>query len=257
MKPGRNLFPLVGLALGTICLLVALNAEGQTVQAFISAPALLVVLGGSLGASLVSLRWRDRLDIAAIVWSLFHDDREEREVLAGLLVTWTRDVRRSGILALESQVVKVEAPIVAKALRGVADGMDASRIDLMFELEKARRIRYFRRGEQFLESLGGYSPTFGIIGTVMVLVSVLGDLQKPDQLAHGVASAFIATFYGIVFANLVFLPLARRVERECAEELETLEMLAIGFKALTLGEHPTLLEERLQVFLHSSRMNDR
>lgn len=249
MSRRPNLFPLLGLLVGAFCLLAALRIEGQAVGAFFSAPALLVVLGGSFGAAMVSLRWRDRLDIVEIVWSILQNEREERVELARLLVEWAREARRAGALALESKIVKVEAPIVAKALQNLADGSEPAHLELMFELEKARRRRYFSRGEQFLESLGGYSPTFGIIGTVMVLVSVLGDMRDPQMLAQGVATAFIATFYGIVFANLVFLPLARRVERECAEEIETLEMLATGFKAIAAAEHPTLLSERLQVFL--------
>ncbi len=246
---GPNLLPLLGLGLGALCLLGALELEGQTVRAFFSLPALLVVLGGSLGASLISLRWKDRQDILAIIRGLFANERRERLQLAGHLVDWAREGRRQGVLALQPSLVKVDMPIVARALQALADGEPADRIELLFELEKVRRQRYFRRGEQFLESLGGYSPTFGIIGTVMVLVSVLGDMQRPEALAQGVASAFIATFYGIVFANLVFLPLARRVERECAEEVETLEMLATGFKAIAIGEHPTVLKDRLQLYL--------
>lgn len=252
-KSVPNFFPFVGLLLGGFCLLGAAMAEGQTVRSFFSPSALLVVLGGSLSASLVSLKWRDRKQITSILFSLFQRERRCRKDLAYQIVGWSREVRRSGTLALESYISQTDDEIVAKGLQAIVDGLGSQRLDLMFSLEKERLRRYYLRGEQFLESLGGYCPTFGIIGTVMVLVSVLGDLEKPEMLAQGVAAAFIATFYGIIFANLLFIPLAHRVERDCLEEMETLEMIAVGFRGIECNEHPTILQERLEVFLPSDQ----
>lgn len=251
-KSYPNLFPFVGLLLGSFCLVGAAIAEGQAVQSFFSPAALLVVVGGSLSASLVSLKWRDRKHIFAILLSLFQAEKRCRKDLAYQVVGWSREVRRSGSLALEPYISQTDDEFLAKALQGIVDGLGIQRLDLMFSLEKERLRRYYLRGEQFLESLGGYCPTFGIIGTVMVLVSVLGDLEKPELLAAGVAEAFIATFYGIIFANLLFIPLAHRVERDCLEEIETLEMIATGFRGIETNEHPTLLQERLEVFLPSN-----
>ncbi|MCA9791092.1 MAG: MotA/TolQ/ExbB proton channel family protein [Candidatus Eremiobacteraeota bacterium] len=251
-----DIAPLVGFALGGLCIAWTLMGEGGKLSAFVSTHAFLVVVGGSFGASLVAIRSQDVASLLRVLPALLGTDSEARQRLATYLIGCARVARNESHLRLEASVDKAEEPALGRGLQLLVDGLGGDFINQVFELEKERERKIYQAAEKFFDSLGGFCPTFGIVGTVMSLVGVLGQLNRPEMLAQGVAEAFIATFYGVLFANMVFLPLAMRVNRIAQDRLETLDMVLVGLLSIERLEHPTLMLERLQVYLGPTRPAD-
>ena len=154
-------------------------------------------------------------------------------------------MRRSGALALEASLRSVQDPYVARGLRMLVDGVTPSRIgDILardtdaFERERRQAIRVW-------ETAGGTAPTMGILGAVLGLVQVMEQLSDPGKLGPGIAVAFVATLYGVGFANLVFLPIANRLKEQLAIELHERDLLADAIVAIASGEPGHLIEERI------------
>ena len=234
-----------------MCILTVLLGDGRKLTAFISPDAFAVVVGGSLGAALIVLQSRDlRLIIDDIpgLFGLFVDPRPK---IAEIFTKLVSGYRRHGLLKLEQHIEEIEQAPFAAAVQQFVDGTDIEVTLQILETEKERLRRKGAVSAGFFENLGGFAPTFGIVGTVISLVSVLSHLNEPTMLAKGVAEAFIATFYGVLFANLVFLPLSMRATGLAHYKIETLDMIATGMRALAKEEHPLLLVERMRVYLHS------
>lgn len=242
--------PLVGMTLGGLCVTFVLLGEGRHLNAFISLDAFMVVVGGSLGASLISLRAYDLAAVLEFFPALMGWVSDQRAGLAQTYIRLLRQARRQGFLSLEPLLEDLEDPVMRRAVQQLVDGGSLDDIKKTIELEKEKAKRRARTGISFYESLGGFAPTFGIVGTVVSLTSVLSHLHEPELLAGGVAEAFLATFYGVLFANLVFLPLSARMQRLLGERLETLDMVLIGIVSLESKENPSLLLERFTVFVN-------
>lgn len=249
LKDKLDIAPLIGFTLGGLCVITVLLGEGRKLGAFISMDAFAVVVGGSLGAALIVLNSRDFKTILHAIPSLFGWFEDPRPRLASRLKLMLATHRRHGRLRLQDHLKEIKDPVLKTAITQFVDGTG---IDIILQVLETEKDRVRRRGEVtsvFFENLGGFAPTFGIVGTVISLVSVLSHLDEPTLLAQGVAEAFIATFYGVLFANLVFLPLSMRNSNLTQYNVETIDMLAVGLKALSKEEHPLLLSERLGVFL--------
>lgn len=227
-----------------------LLGEGRKLAAFISLDAFAVVVGGSLGAALIVLNSRDLNSIRDSIPGLVGLFEDPRPKIADIFSRLISSNRRHGRLKLEEIIPEIEQPPFAAAVQQYVDGTEIDVILQILDTEKERIERKGHIAANFFENLGGFAPTFGIVGTVISLVSVLSHLNEPQMLAQGVAEAFIATFYGVLFANLVFLPLSMRVYGLTHYQKETLDMISTGMRALEKEEHPLLVVERLRVYLH-------
>lgn len=249
LKDKIDIAPLFGFALGGLCVVTVLLGEGRKLGAFVSLDAFAVVVGGSLGAALIVLQSRDLRVIASIVSGLLGRCEDPRPEIAKLFTKFVSTQRRHGVLEVERHLQEVKEGPLKAAVQQFVDGTDTEVILKILETEKERISRRGEVASVFFENLGGFAPTFGIVGTVISLVSVLSHLNEPQLLAQGVAEAFIATLYGVLFANLVFLPLSMRVTGLTKFRMETIDMIATGITAMCNEEHPVLLIERLRVFL--------
>ncbi len=153
--------------------------------------------------------------------------------------------RKNGLLALEAEAAKIEDPFLKKALQNIADGVDADDLRIMLEDEASSRERVGQNASKFFNSLGGFAPTIGIIGTVVSLTHVLEHLDQPDTLGHSIAGAFVATLWGVMTANFLWLPIGGRITKITTLESERLTILIEGIMALQAGSQPRLLSERL------------
>ncbi len=245
---------LVGLALGVLCLLVNLTADGGQITNFLSLSAFLIVAGGSLGATLIGFG-TDELQQALHKLRNYERRLQARRNRApGALARYAMVFRHHGALRLEKDLENEPDPFLRAGLELIVQGSDQDTMEQMLSLRIDRELVPLTTAERFFESLGGYSPTFGIVGTVMGLVGVLGHLDEPAQLAGSIAAAFVATFYGILFANLLFLPMAARFKHQARLAEETLEGMMIGLASVLRGEAPRTLSERLRS--HSGRKED-
>jgi chemotaxis protein MotA len=163
--------------------------------------------------------------------------------------------RREGLLALEDEAKKIEDPFLRKGIMLVVDGIEPAQVRTILELEIHNMEGRHALGYGFFNTAGGFSPTFGIIGTVMGLIAVLQNLSNPDALAESIAVAFLATLWGLLSANLIFLPIGGKLLAKSHEEVVFRRMLLEGVLSLQAGENPRLIREKLNVFLAPNARN--
>ncbi len=242
----------VGLALGLGGIIGSVLLDGGSVMAFANLSAFLIIGGGTLGAAMVSTTIRDVLRLPQLLrkalWGWVGADSP---ILIRSLVRAAQRARKDGILALEEMATDPNTgPFLAKGIGLVVDGADENTIREILRAEIAAMQRRHRRGISLLESMGGYAPTMGIIGTVLGLVHVLAKLGEggTEGLGQGIAIAFVATLYGIFSANVLFLPLAGNLQAKSAEEAFRREMVLEGILGIQAGHNPHILELRLHAY---------
>ena len=240
---------LVGLIVAFAALGGSVVLEGGSLRALVSTPAALIVFGGTLGATLISVPIRDFLRLPALLKLAFlprlvnHADTAREIVrLAGL-------ARRKGLLQLESEVADLHDPFLAKGLALVIDGTDADMIRETMETEVAAMESRHKAGARIFTLMGGLAPTLGVTGTVMGLVNMLANINDPGSMGPAIATAFLATLYGVASANLIFLPIAAKLGARSAEEMHLCEILLEGLMSVQAGHSPMVVEERLKSFL--------
>ena len=242
----------VGLAIGLAGIIGSVLIEGGHLAAFGNLSALFIIGGGTLGAAMVSTTVRDVLRLPLLfrkaLWGWVGAD--SRQLIHTLIAAANR-ARKDGILALEELGNDAAADrFLGQGIRLVVDGADQTTVRQILEAEIAAMQRRHQRGIHLLESMGGYAPTMGIIGTVLGLVHVLSKLGEggTEALGDGIAIAFIATLYGIFSANVLLLPLAGNLRAKSAEEAFRRQMVLEGILGILAGDNPHLLEIRLNAY---------
>jgi chemotaxis protein MotA len=219
--------------------------------------AFLLVFGGTVGATMVSFPMRVFLRglreglRTAFVEPVYH----ERDVIA-TLVSFAEKARREGLLALENEAAALEDDFMRKGIQLVIDGRDTDIIRKILETEVLFVQERNAKAEAVFMTMGGYSPTLGIIGTVLGLIAMLKQLGSlggsgnvAGQLGVATAQAFVATFFGIALANLLWLPLASKIKERAGQQLLMREIMIEGILSIQAGDNPRLLEEKLHAFL--------
>ena len=173
------------------------------------------------------------------------------------ITTYANKARREGILSLEKEIKNVENPFLAKALTMAVDGIEPHVIREAMESELEYANEYGKVNSKVFKSAGGYAPTIGILGAVLGLIHVMENLSDPSKLGAGIAVAFVATVYGVGSANLLFLPFATKLEVRHRHQMITNEMILEGVVALSTGENPRLIEEKLTAFLSELQKNNK
>ncbi len=241
---------IIGLFLGFGMLILGFILEGGHVGSlFLLSPAI-IVFGGLSGALLVSFTMPQFLSIFPLFLQATKAPPSEGEERMNQIVKMAEVARREGLLALDEQVENAGlTPLTKRGIKMIVDGMDPELVRQILETELYVMDEQSKLNVSIFEAAGGYSPTMGIIGTVMGLVHVLGNLSNPDTLGPAIAAAFIATLYGVAFANLVFLPVAGKlkVQHKLARIIE--EMTIEGVLSIQAGESPMIIREKLSTFL--------
>ncbi len=250
----------LGLLVGLAGIIGSVLVDGGSLVAFLNLSAFLIIAGGTLGAAMVSTTVRDVLRIPELVrkalWGWVGGDST---VLVAALVGAAQRARRDGILVLEEMGEDPGLdPFLARGLRLVVDGAEESMVRETLTAEIDAMRRRHQRGISLFESMGGYAPTMGIIGTVLGLVHVLARLGEggTEGLGQGIAVAFIATLYGIFSANVLLLPLAANLRAKSEEEAFRCEMVMQGILGIRAGHNPHMLELRLQAFYPAATATD-
>jgi chemotaxis protein MotA len=218
--------------------------------------ALVLILGGTLGATLLSFPARTFFKgfFGGFKTAFVEIDFHERDVIA-TLVTFAEKARREGLLALENEAAALDDDFMRKGIQLVIDGRDTEIIRKVLETEVSFVQERGNKAEAVFTSLGGYSPTLGIIGTVLGLIGMLKGLASASTgnvtgtIGVATAQAFVATFFGILFANLLWLPIATKIKERYGQLLLLREIMIEGILAIQAGDNPRLLEEKLHAFL--------
>ena len=240
---------IIGLIIGLSAILLGQMIEGGSVLSLVQPTALVIVFGGTLGAILLqSPAAVFRRGAGMVRWVWKPPVIETRRVI-DQIINWSQVSRREGLLALESSASTQKDPFVRKGLQLLVDGAEPERLREVLEVEISVFEDDLRQGAKLWESAGGYSPTIGILGAVMGLIHVMENLTDPAKLGAGIATAFVATIYGVGLANLVLLPIANKLKAHIGQLVRHREMLVDGLIGIANGDNPRLIESRLRGYL--------
>jgi chemotaxis protein MotA len=239
----------IGVAIAFAAILGGNWLEGGHLDTLANGPAMVIVLGGTIGAVLLQTPLRVFVRALRMLGMVFVPPRHGLEDMIRKLVDWSRVARKDGLLGLERAVESESDLFVRKGMQLLVDGNEPDEIRRTLELELDSRERFDLQASKVLEAMGGYSPTIGIIGAVMGLIHVMQNLSDPSKLGSGIATAFVATIYGVGLANLFLLPMANKLKAYVQQESHYRELVIEGLVAISEGENPRLIETRLQGFL--------
>ncbi|HVL99753.1 MAG TPA: motility protein A [Egibacteraceae bacterium] len=238
-----------GFLLALLSIVVATLIDGNAFGPLVGPSSFVLVFFGTIGAALMAYRKADLSRFPKAALQAFRGSPPDVDATVTTLAGLADTARKDGMLALEARLVDVSDEGVRRGLQLVVDGLDADEVREVVEIDIAAVDERHRVCIGFFTALGGYSPTFGMLGTVVGLVNMLQNLTDPAQLGVGMALALLTTFYGVLFANLVWLPLASRLTRLNDQELAARDIALDGILSIQAGASPRLLVERLETYL--------
>ena len=222
---------------------------GGSLSGFIDMPSVAVVIGGTTGALLVNFPLPKFLSMINLFKKTVLFSLAEPDNVISKMVGYAERARREGMLALEEDSENEKDEFLRKGLRLAVDGTDPQLLEKILETDVEQIENRHSEGAKLLSAGGTFAPAFGMIGTLIGLVNMLANLSDPTQIGAGMATALITTFYGAVLANVVFLPLAGKLETRSKEEMVIKNMIIEGIMAIQSGDSPRIVEEKLKSFL--------
>ncbi len=233
------------ISFGLIC---AALMSGGDFMLFVDLPSIMIVLGGTIGATLTHYPLGTVLSIGRIIQKTLVSQTPPASLIIDQFMDYANRARREGILALESIVNRLDDPYLKKGLQLTVDGLEPDAIQEIMETEIGNTEARHETGIELAGALAAYSPALGMIGTVIGLVQMLKNMDDPSTIGPAMAVALITTFYGAILANLVFLPIVGKLKHRSKEELMIMEMQMEGVLGISRGENPRILMEKLNSF---------
>ena len=250
---GVDVSTIAGLAIGFGSMFIGLLIESGGnighIVIFFQISAFFIVMGGTMGATMVSYPMPVVTNGFNVLKQAFIQREMNPSDVIQTLVGFATKARREGLLGLEDEIANVNDNFLKKGIQLVVDGTDIELVRSILETDLSFLETRHKLGEGLYGTMGGYAPTMGIIGTVMGLVNALSMLESAAKVAGAIAVAFIATFYGIAFANLIFLPIAFKLKAKSAQEVLIREVMIEGILSISAGDNPRIVEEKLKAFL--------
>lgn len=237
---------LIGVLLAFGGLLAMIQLEGAHVEALLLPAPMVLVFGATIAIGIAGGTLRDAAEAVRALPRAFRGLKGSSGELIASIVGYAERARSEGLLALESAVADEKDPFIQHALQNVADGTDADDLRIVMEDQTATVAAQRRTAARFYSTLGGYAPTVGIVGTVVSLTHVLEKLDEPDTLGPLIAAAFVATLWGLLSANFIWLPIGARLQRLAEIEVDRMTLVTEGMLAVQAGNPPHLVEERLR-----------
>lgn len=243
-----------GLIAGMGLLAVSvLLAPGASFTAFIDIPSAAVVVGGAIAACCIAFPMGSLLALPKVVKKLFLPNQPDMAPVIAQLVEFAEIARRDGILALEAKTEEIEDPFIMLGVQMAVDGTDAELMEQILRSEIEAVGGRHKTGKAVLDTMGRYAPAFGMIGTLMGLIIMLGNMDDPDAIGPGMAVALITTLYGAIVANLFCLPFADKLAFYSKRELEVREVIVRGILSIQNGDTPRALQQKLSTMLPPSQ----
>src|SRR5690625_4585131 len=247
----RDILTPIGITLGFIMIGMAIvtNAGSSGFTAFLDVASILIVIGGLVASLLINFK-KEQIQLATnVVRESFYKNDQRLPELIALFIHLSERARREGILALENELEEVDDAFLRKGMMLAVDGIEPEVMNDIMNAEIVAMEERHYKGRIIIEKAGEYAPAWGMIGTLIGLVLMLGSLQDPSTLGPKMAVALITTLYGTVLANLVFIPMASKLENKTEEEVFIKQIIIEGVIGVQSGQNPRILEEKLSVFL--------
>ena len=239
----------LGLVLGIVAIVGGQVLEGGHVGSLSQPTALLIVLGGTMGAVMLQSPYATFIRGVKMVRWVWYPPVVDHQQLIKQIASWSQVSRREGLLALENVMNQLKDDFARKGLQLLVDGAEPERLREVLEVEINTYEQELKLSARIWEAAGGYSPTIGILGAVLGLIHVMENLSEPSKLGAGIAVAFVATIYGVGLANLVFLPMANKLKAHIARLVVRREMIVDGLVGIANGDNPRIIESRLQGYI--------
>lgn len=247
---------IVGIVAGFALIIMAVVGGGSGGAEFLHVPSLMIVVGGMIASTLIHFSLGQVLRIGSITKkTLFYKLPGEQDLIQKM-VNYSAINRRDGALVLEQQIPQAGDAFLVKGLQMVIDGQKEQEVDDQLGMEIEYLRERHREGKSILEFMGAAAPAFGMIGTLIGLVQMLGNLSTPEDIGKGMATALITTFYGALLANLVLLPLAGKLGIRSKREAFLKQMTLEGLLSILRGESPTAVRERMQAFVSTKNREE-
>ncbi len=244
-----DLATLVGLALAFGAVVGSFILEGGHLDAIFLFPPMMIVIGGTLGATIVTTSVGTVKQVPNYLRLAFFGTSHHLADSIDTIVKLAEKARREGILGLDAHIREFKDPFFKKALQLVVDGTEVTAMREILQTEIAYTEERHKKGIAFFQKAGGFAPTLGILGTVLGLIHTLGNTSDASKMAASIAAAFIATLWGVGLANLFFLPVSDKLRMRHDEEMAHLELVLEGMVAIQSGENPRNIRTRLHAFV--------
>lgn len=239
---------IVGLVLGAVLVAFAILLGGDVIH-YLSAPAFLIVIGGSTAATLTAYPLATFLKMPKVAMHALFSKPQDPRHLIQQLVELAEVARRDGILALESRSEQIQDDFLTHGIQMAVDGTDPEVIQTIMETELDNLVTRHEAGKGLLESMGRFAPAFGMIGTLIGLIAMLSNMDDPSKIGTGMATALLTTLYGTLLANVVFIPLADKLALRSSEEVLCKTIIIQGVMAIQAGDNPRNVQSKLLTFI--------
>jgi len=243
---------IIGIVAGLVLVLGAIATQpGATF--FFNFPSVMIVLGGTVGATLINFPAKDVLSVFRVMKKIFLTQAATYTDVIDRMVRLAEIARREGILAIERHLDEIQDEYMRRGIQYAVDGTEPEYIRAIMESELSSQEERHRLGQGIFLAMATYSPAFGLIGTVIGLIQMLRALNNPDQIGAGMATALVTTFYGAIMAYGLFLPIAGKLYNRSREERHQKELVLEGILAIQSGDNPRIVREKLLTFLSLSK----
>lgn len=246
---------LIGFVIAWGLVLGAIPMGGMSFTSFLDPASIAIVIGGTIGATLMNCPLDKFLGAGAVAKKSFsYKLIDPREVIAQM-VDFSNRARREGILALEEAAASTDNPFLKKGIQLAVDGEDPAAIENILDNEIGYLKERHKSGAEVFITMATYSPAMGLIGTLIGLVGMLNNMSDPSSIGPAMAVAILTTFYGALFANLVYNPIAGKVRIRSGQEVLVWELTKEGVLAISAGDNPRMVEQRLNAYLAPKMRN--
>lgn len=244
-----DLASVIGLILAFIMMAVSIVMGGGAFASFWDTASVLMVFGGTLGALMMCFSLRNVMNLPKVLRKVFFNRPVNQREIIDTMVSLAEVARKEGLLALESRLQDVKNPFIRLGLQMAVDGTRPEVIEDILKTDIEAVVLRHRDGKGMIDQVGRFGPAFGMIGTLMGLIIMLGNMSDPSMIGSGMAVALITTLYGAVLSNAMFLPFSEKLAAISKNELIGREIILRGVMAIQSGENPRVIEQKLSTFL--------
>lgn len=249
-----DLMSIYGIVLAVGFILFGILSSGQ-ITTFVDIPSVLITIGGTIGALLLSSKGKNVKVLLKLFRLVFKENKFNNVELIMNFIEWSTKARKEGLLSLENTVESISDPFIKKGMMMIVDGSEPDTIKGVLGLKIKGIVERHKENRNMFDTGAALAPAFGMIGTLIGLINMLKQLSDPSSIGPQMSIALITTLYGSFIANVVFMPMSKKLKAKTSEEVYQKEMIIEGLLGIQAGENPNNLKERMLSFLDEKTIN--